>query len=332
MVARKRRENAFAAALRYAWVVTLAKQEANLKARFLARDERALARAISLVEAGSDAGQQLLRAVREQAGQAQVVGITGSPGSGKSSLGDQLIGVARSRGQRVAVLAVDPSSPFSGGAILGDRIRMTRWHQDEHVFIRSMATRGQLGGLAGATLQVLALLEAYGFDLILVETVGVGQSEVDIVRVADTTVLVLTPGAGDGVQAFKAGIMEIADIFAINKFDLPGGGRLGREIRAALELGHPQDPSWTPPVLETVATKGEGVEALFAELERHHRHLSESGQLAARRRQRARFEISALLEEALRRELGQQEDAFVESVLRGERTPAEAVKALLVAW
>lgn len=299
-----------------------------LTERFLARDERALARAITLLEAGAAEGRELLKSVRARGGQARIVGVTGSPGSGKSTLNDQLIGAARARGLTVAVVAVDPTSPFSGGAILGDRIRMTRWHHDPEVFIRSMATRGHLGGLAAATLQVVALLDAYGFDLILIETVGVGQSEVDIVRVADTTLLVLTPGQGDGVQAFKAGIMEIADIFVINKFDLPGAARLKREIRAALQLGHPPDEGWTPPVLDAVASRGEGVEALFEALERHAEHLGPAGR-EAKRRQRARFEIIAEFESALRRTLHDQEDHLVDAVLRGELDAREVLPRLL---
>src|SRR5690606_12433713 len=205
--------------------------------------------------AGSDAGQELLRGLRDRTGRAAVVGITGSPGAGKSTLTDALIAVLREHGRRVGVVAIDPTSPFSGGAILGDRIRMTRWHSDPGVFIRSMATRGHLGGLAAATLQVVALLDAVGFDHVLIETVGVGQSEVDVVQAADTTVVVLTPGQGDGVQAFKAGIMEIADVFCINKYDLPGADRLRREVAAALELGDHDAHTWFPPIVGTVAAK-----------------------------------------------------------------------------
>ena len=300
----------------------------SLEQRFLDRDERALARAITRVERGDDVGQKLLAGVRPRAGGAQLVGVTGSPGSGKSTLTNALIAVARVEGKRVAVVAVDPSSPYSGGAILGDRIRMTRWHEDRDVFIRSMATRGHLGGLASATLQVVTLLDAYGFDLILVETVGVGQSEVDIVELADTTLLVLTPGSGDGVQAFKAGIMEIADVFAINKFDLPGGSRLKREVKAALELGHPNDLDWWPPIEGTVATKNEGVGELFARLSEHFDHLKASEQLTAQRRKRARFEISALLSQQVRRRLSAQADSFIDAVLAGELTPEQAAEAL----
>lgn len=292
------------------------------------REERALARAISLVESGSERGEELLRGLRARTGRARILGITGAPGSGKSTLTDRLIEGARARGERVAVVAVDPTSPFSGGAILGDRIRMTRWHDDPDVFIRSMATRGHLGGLAGATLQVLAVLDAAGYQTLLVETVGVGQSEVDIVRVADTTVLVLTPNAGDAVQTFKAGIMEIADIFCINKYDLPGGDRLKREIRAALQLGAFPEGAWRPPVLEAVASRGEGADAVLDAAERHREHLSAAGRLEELRRRRVRFEILAILGEQLRRALGTREDEAVEAVLAGSATPREVVRRL----
>jgi len=317
-----------AAPLGYAPGVT-GQDRGGLKERFLRRDERALARAISLLEGGDPAGQALLKAVRAQGGGARIVGITGSPGSGKSTLTDRLIGVARAQGKRVAVVAVDPTSPYSGGAILGDRIRMMRHHGDPEVYIRSMATRGHLGGLAAATLQVVALLDAYGFDYVFVETVGVGQSEVDIVRVADTTLLVLTPGQGDGVQAFKAGIMEIADVFAINKADQPGAGRLKREIKAALELTTWGEGAWRPPIVETTASEGRGVEALFEALEAHRAHLESSEELAAGRQKRARFEISALLTESVRRRLEAQEADFTARILKGEVSAAEVVDELL---
>ena len=194
--------------------------------RFRAGDERALARLISLLEAGDSRGAVLLREFRQLERRSRVVGITGAPGAGKSTLTDALISACRARGQQVAVLMVDPSSPFSGGAILGDRIRMGRHHADSGVYLRSMATRGALGGLARAVVGALSALEAFGFDVIFLETVGVGQSEVDIASVADHVVVVLTPAGGDAVQAFKAGIMEIADVFCINKADLPGADRL----------------------------------------------------------------------------------------------------------
>lgn len=301
----------------------------SLKERFVNGDERALARAISLIEAGSEAGQTLLKEVRTQGSKARISGITGSPGSGKSTLMDGLIGVARDHGRKVAVLAVDPTSPYSGGAIMGDRIRMMRHHQDAEVYIRSMATRGHLGGLAAATLQVIVLLEAFGFDDIFIETVGVGQSEVEIVQVADTTVVLLTPGQGDGVQAFKAGIMEIADIFVVNKFDQPGGSRLKREIRAAQGLAHPEEGEWRPPVNEMIASQGKGITDLFEQLEAHHHHLKETGELEHNRQRRARFEVSAILTEELRRQLMAREEDFVQAVLVGELTPREAAEALL---
>ena len=301
----------------------------GLTARFNARNERALARGISLLEAGDAAGRALLKAVRAQGGRAHIVGVTGSPGSGKSTLTDALIAEARAAGKTVAVLAVDPTSPYSGGAILGDRVRMMRHHQDEGVFIRSMATRGHLGGLAAATLQVTALLDAYGFDLILLETVGVGQSEIDIVRVADTTLLLLTPGQGDGVQAFKAGIMEIADVFVINKADQPGSGRLRREIKAALELAPHDENTWWPPILETVASTGQGVSDLLEVLKIHRTQLQETGELNTLRQQRVHFEVSALLAEQLRQRLAGLEPASLEAVLTGETSATEVVAELL---
>ena len=301
----------------------------KLEKRFLAHDERALARVISLVEAGTDEGQKLLQNLRKHVAGARVIGVTGSPGSGKSTLTDKLIAQARKQGKKVAVLAVDPTSPFSGGAILGDRIRMMDWHKDPDVYIRSMATRGHLGGLAAASLQVLSLLDSYGFDVIFIETVGVGQSEVDIVRVADSTLLVLTPGQGDGVQAFKAGIMEIADIFVINKFDLPGAERLKREIRAALELGQPVKEGWELGIFEAIATKNIGISEIYSEIDKHHEFLKNNSKLKTLRQQRARFEISSLLTEQLRLALLNKEDSFIESVLQGELSMNDAVKMVL---
>ena len=302
---------------------------ANLQDRFLARNERALARAISLLERGQPEGQTLLKAVRSQGGKARIIGLTGSPGSGKSTLADRLIGEVRGRSQEVAVVAVDPTSPYSSGAILGDRIRMMRHHKDPGVFIRSMATRGHLGGLAAATLQVIALLDAYGFDYIFVETVGVGQSEVDIVQVADSTVLILNPGQGDGVQAFKAGIMEIADVFAINKADHDGTGRLKREIQAALDLGTWEEGAWRPPLQETVALENKGSEDLLTHLSKHYEYLKTTGELEERRRRRARFEISAMVTAQVQRRVEVDEARYVEAVLKGDLSPAEVVDELL---
>ncbi len=300
----------------------------SLRERLLAGNERAIARGMTLIEAGVPEGQELLRSVRERTGRSAVIGITGSPGAGKSTLTDALIAGVRATGRRVGVVAIDPTSPFSGGAILGDRIRMTRWHADPGVFIRSMATRGHLGGLAAATLQVVALLDAAGCDTIFVETVGVGQSEVDVVQAADTTVVVLTPGQGDGVQAFKAGIMEIADIFCINKYDHPGADRLRREIRAAMELGdHPE--GWVAPIVGTVATRNEGVDELLQRLDEHRAYLEASGAIVAARRRRVRAEVSAVLGERLRRTLGEHEEEAIDAVLTGRMSPGAVVDELL---
>jgi LAO/AO transport system kinase len=297
------------------------------QARFLAGDFRALARAITWVESDDARGQALLKGVRGRR-QAKVVGLTGSPGSGKSTLTDRLIEEARKRGERVAVLAVDPSSPFTGGAILGDRIRMMRHHQDQGVFIRSLASRGALGGLAGAVVAALALLEAFGFERIVVETVGVGQSEVDIARVADTSVLVLTPAAGDSVQAFKAGVMEIADIFVVNKFDLPGGERVVQELKTTLELAPARPGGWKPPVLTAVAPKAEGVPVLLDTMETHFQHLAGKNLLEEHRLERARFEVESVIQEwgRQRTRAGQ---TLIARVAQGELGPEEAAALLL---
>jgi LAO/AO transport system kinase len=229
-----------------------------LAERILAGDARALARAATLVENRSAEADSLLRELFPRTGQACVVGITGAPGAGKSTLTNRLIQELRSEGKAVGVIAVDPTSPYTGGAILGDRIRMLSHHADPQVFIRSMATRGHLGGLAAATTDMALLLDAAGKDFVLVETVGVGQDEVEIARLADVTLVVLVPGMGDDVQTLKAGIMEIADVFAINKADQPGADRLEREI-IALEGLAPRRDGWTPPIVRTVATEGLGI-------------------------------------------------------------------------
>ena len=299
----------------------------NVREAFYKGDRRALARALTWVESGLPEGEALLKEARGQ-GRAKVVGLTGSPGAGKSTLADRLIEAVRKRGERVAVLAVDPSSPFTGGAILGDRIRMMRHHKDEGVFIRSMASRGSLGGLAGATVAALALLEAFGFDWVFLETVGVGQSEVDIARVADTTVLVLTPAAGDAVQAFKAGVMEIADIIVVNKFDLPGGERVVQELKATLEFAPPRPAGWQVPVLTTVAQTGEGTEELLEAIEAHHRHLEEHGLLEPHRIERARFEIASVIQQ-LGQESARKSDELVQRVAAGELSPREAASRLV---
>jgi LAO/AO transport system kinase len=243
----------------------LTAQEAS--ARIQNGDRRALARGASWIEAQSDAGHQLLRLLFPRTGSAKLIGITGPPGAGKSTLADQLAKTIRMRAQTVAILAVDPSSPFTQGAILGDRIRMQDHHADPGVFIRSMASRGKMGGLASATLEMALLLDAAGFDFVLIETVGVGQGEIEIARLADVTVLVLVPGMGDDVQAIKAGTMEIADVFAINKSDLPGAERLEDEIRMMQSLGGHDQRRDAAPLRRVVASQAQGVESLLEVIE-----------------------------------------------------------------
>ena len=242
-----------------------------LKEKILARDTRSLARAATWIEDRRPEAEPLLRELFPQTGRALVLGVTGPPGAGKSTLCDQLAMRLRAEQKTVGILAVDPSSPFTGGAILGDRVRMQRHHADPGVFIRSMATRGWLGGLTRASTEMTLLLDAAGFDIVIVETVGAGQDEVEIARLADVTLVVLVPGMGDEVQAIKAGIMEIADVFIINKADLPGADKLERELKASLSLAHRPD-GWTPKIVATVASEGHGVaDALAAAYEYHQR-------------------------------------------------------------
>lgn len=262
----------------------------------LAGDVRALARAIRMAEDGHAAVADLLAELRAHMGGAHVFGVTGPPGSGKSTVCDQVIAAWRAQGWSVGVLAVDPSSPFSGGAILGDRVRMQRHAGDREVFIRSMAARGHLGGLARSARDVIRLMDAAGRQRCLVETVGVGQSELDVMRTVDTTAVVLTPAAGDSVQIIKAGILEIADIFVVNKADVPGAPRLARELR---ELVHQTrvGRDWEPPVIQTTATAGEGIAALVTAVDAHRDHLVRTGDLAHRRADRVRAEIEAIVAE-----------------------------------
>ncbi len=258
---------------------------------------------ISLVENGSADVPEAMRELAASAGNARVIGITGSPGVGKSTTTSAIITRLRSDGHRVGVLAVDPSSPFSGGALLGDRIRMQQHATDEGVFIRSMASRGHLGGLSATTPQALRVLDAAGFDVVLIETVGVGQSEIEVAGSADTTLVLLAPGMGDGIQAAKAGILEIGDVFAVNKADRDGADATVRELRNMVGLGQRSADTWSPKVVKTIASTGEGIDELMAALAAHAKWLSQSGRLEARRVKRAREEIEAIAVGMLRRRL-----------------------------
>jgi GTPase len=262
-------------------------------------DPRAVARLISLVEDASPRLREVAALLTPHTGNAQIVGITGAPGVGKSTSTSALVSAYRAAGKRIGVLAVDPSSPFSGGALLGDRVRMQDHATDSQVYIRSMATRGHLGGLAWAAPQALRVLDAAGSDIVLLETVGVGQSEVEVAGLADTTVVLLAPGMGDGIQAAKAGILEIGDVYVVNKADRDGAHQVVRELRTMLSLGS-QDGPWRPPIVTTVASTGEGIADVMTAIDRHREMLENTGELAARRAARARDEIEAIALTSLR--------------------------------
>jgi LAO/AO transport system kinase len=264
-------------------------------------DRGALARALSLIEQGGPPAREIGRLAYPHGGHAYTVGLTGAPGAGKSTLTSALIGVVRGQGDTVAVLAIDPSSPYTGGAILGDRVRMQDHALDDGVFIRSMATRGHLGGLALATPQAIRVLDAAGAPWVLLETVGVGQVEVEVAGAADTTVVVVNPGWGDAVQANKAGLMEIADVFVINKADRAGAGETRRDLETMLDLTALADDAWRPPIVDTVALKGEGVDDLWEAIGRHRAYLEASGSLASRRSARVLDELRTIVSRSLER-------------------------------
>ncbi|MBI4505757.1 MAG: methylmalonyl Co-A mutase-associated GTPase MeaB [Chloroflexi bacterium] len=276
----------------------------ELVQRLLAGEQLALARLVSLVENRSPAVAEVMRAIHPHLGRAYVVGITGPPGAGKSTLVDRLTRLLRERGARVGIIAVDPTSPFSGGAVLGDRVRMQQHYLDPGVFIRSMGTRGVHGGLAAATRDVVKLFDAAGMDVVLVETVGVGQTELDVVDAADTTVVVVVPESGDTIQTMKAGLMEIGNIFVVNKADRPSGETLAAELRFVAHLNRgSRDDDWDVPVLLTKAHTGEGVEELLAAIDRHRAHLETSQEREKRRRAYRRSELLEIVEDRLRRRL-----------------------------
>jgi LAO/AO transport system kinase len=305
---------------------------AALVASALDGNRRATAKVLSLVEQGGDGARVALSMLHARTGNAWSIGITGAPGAGKSTLTDQLVVRLRADGSGVGVLAVDPTSPFSGGAILGDRVRMQQHSGDEGVFIRSMATRGHLGGLALATPQAVRVLDAVGKAWIVIETVGVGQVEVEIAGHADTTVVVVNPGWGDAVQAAKAGLLEIADVFVVNKADRPGASDSVRDLEGMLELSG--SVSWRPPIVRTVATTGEGVDELYDAIATHRAHLVASGEHEARRRERLRDELRGLVAAHMQERAnalcsGPEFEAIVDQVAARARDPYAAADALL---
>ena len=312
---------------------------AEIVQRAQAGEPRAVARLISLVEDASPVLREVAAALAPHTGRAQIVGITGSPGVGKSTATSALVTALRAADKRVGVLAVDPTSPFSGGALLGDRVRMQEHATDAGVYIRSMATRGHLGGLAWAAPQALRVLDAAGCDVVLVETVGVGQSEVEVAGLADTTLVLLAPGMGDGIQAAKAGILEVGDVYVVNKADRDGADQVVRDLRSVLALGagapqEPREPRWRPPIVKTVASTGQGLDDLVAAIDKHRDLLEQEGELSRRRELRARREIEAIAVTALRERFGDLHghadlDSLAAEVADGRRDPYSAADLII---
>ena len=307
----------------------------TLVERALGGERRSIARLISLVEDGTPELATIMTSLHPHTGRAYSLGITGAPGAGKSTLTERLVGRARQDGNKVGVLAIDPSSPFSGGALLGDRVRMQSHATDVDVFIRSMATRGHLGGLSLATPEAIRVLDAVGNDLIVIETVGVGQAEVEITDACDTTLVVVNPGWGDAVQAAKAGLMEIADVFVMNKADRAGTKESVREIKQMLDMS---DAEWKPEIVETVAVKGEGIDELWAAIEKHRAYQGEKGRLETRRRRRVQREIREIVAQRFRhrveREARSELDDLTDKVIARKLDPyaaADEIVRLLVA-
>ena len=295
-----------------------------------AGDARALARLLSLVEDESPQVRSVIKGLLPATGRARIVGLTGAPGVGKSSMTSTLVAAFRAVGARVAVLAVDPTSPFTGGALLGDRVRMQDHAVDQGVFIRSVASRGHLGGLAASTPQAIRVLDAAGFDLIIIETVGVGQAEVAIASLADSVVVLLAPGMGDAIQAAKAGILEVADLFVVNKADKPDSQQVVRDLRNMIALADRAEGDWKPPIVSTVAVRNEGIQELVSRLNQHWSWLNDSGELKNRRLARAREELTALAFAALRGRLAASRlDELAARVTDGTLDPFQAADELL---
>jgi LAO/AO transport system kinase len=300
-------------------------------------DPRSVGRLISLVENAAPELRDVMAALAPHAGSARLIGLTGSPGVGKSTTTSALLSTYRHRGERVGVLAIYPTSPFSGGALLGDRVRMQEHATDPGVYIRSMGTRGNLGGVSWATPQAIRVLDAVGCDVVMIETVGVGQAEVAIASLADSTVVMLAPGLGDGIQAAKAGILEIADLYVVNKADRDGATQTVRDLKSMLSLGEKRAPgAWKPPVLSTISAKCEGIDELVETLDKHHAWLQETGELDNRRRHRAADEIETLAVTVLRQRIGdlrggQLLDDLAGEVLAGKTDPYSAADRLVAA-
>ena len=310
---------------------------AELVTRARAGEARAVARLISLVEDASPLLREAMAGLAPYTGHAQIVGVTGAPGVGKSTSTSALVTALRAAGKRVGVLAVDPSSPFSGGALLGDRVRMQDHATDREVYIRSMATRGHLGGLAWSTPQALRVLDAAGCDVVLVETVGVGQSEVEVAGLADTTLVLLAPGMGDAIQAAKAGILEIGDIYVVNKADRDGADQVRKDLRNMLALAERDADAWAPPIVQTVAHTGHGVDEVVAKMDAHRAWMQRSGELDRRRVRRARDEIEAIAVTALRERWGDvhartELDSLADQVSAGKSDPYHAADQLLESY
>lgn len=304
----------------------------DIAKELLAGNRLALSRAITAIENEYDEATDIMRQLYPHTGHAYVLGITGPPGAGKSTMTEKIAKAYRDQGKTVGIIAVDPTSPFTGGAILGDRIRMNSLTLDEGVFIRSMGTRGSLGGLSHKTADAVKAMDAFGKDIIIVETVGVGQSEVDIVKAADTTVVVLIPGMGDDIQAIKAGILEIGDLFTVNKSDLDGADKLVKEINMMLDLDSLMT-DWRPPISKVVASRGEGIDLLLADVEKHRTYIEGNGELNRRRTKRAKDELldilSAGLEKRIKQHTEGRMDGFVESLKNRETDPYSLVAEIM---